>query len=156
MTGTAVNPLLRAVYLERRKEGHMVSLLVPWLPLEEQKIIHPWVLFRKQEEQENWVRQWVYKKLGFTTNIRFLWYEGNYRNEFGSIFPLGDLTESIPHGEGDVIVLEEPEHITWFHTGKPWCEIFNFVVGVVHTNYWNYALHDHQVNFLARAPRAAV
>ena len=31
-----MNPLLRAVYLERRKEGHMVSLLVPWLPVEEQ------------------------------------------------------------------------------------------------------------------------
>ena len=44
------------------------------------------------------MRAWVYKNLGFTTNIRILWYEGNYRNDFGSIFPIGDLTEAIPEG----------------------------------------------------------
>jgi hypothetical protein len=27
---------------------------------------------------------------------------------------------------------------------KTW-QKFNFVVGVVHTNYWNYAINDHQV-----------
>jgi len=26
-------------------------------------------------------------------------------------------------GEGDVIVLEEPEHICWFHTGDSWCQV---------------------------------
>ena len=151
MTGTAVNPLLRAVYLERRKEGHMVSLLVPWLPEEEQKIIHPNFIFKRQEDQEDWVRKWVYKNLGFWTNVRFLWYEGHYRVNYGSILPLGDVTESIPPGEGDVIVMEEPEHMTWFHKGQPWCDAFNFVVGVVHTNYWNYAINDHQVPHVARS-----
>ena len=29
-------------------------------------------------------------------------------------------------------------------TVKNW-QKFNFVVGVVHTNYWNYAINDHQV-----------
>ena len=46
-----MNPLLRAVYLERRKEGHMVSLLVPWLPVEEQRIIHPHTTFQRPEDQ---------------------------------------------------------------------------------------------------------
>lgn len=115
-------------------------------------MIHPHTVFKTSGEQEDWVRAWVYKNLGFTTSIRFLWYEGKYRNDFGSIFPIGDLTEAIPEGEGDVIVLEEPEHICWFHHGDSWCEKFNFVVGVVHTNYWNYAINDHQVNALARGP----
>jgi hypothetical protein len=25
-------------------------------------------------------------------------YQGKYRNDFGSIFPIGDLTEAIPEG----------------------------------------------------------
>ena len=75
---------------------------------------------------------------------------------YGSIFALGDITEIIPESERDVVILEEPEHLTWYHMGNDWTKVFNFVVGVVHTNYINYAINDHQVPPPLRLARAAV
>jgi len=156
MTGTAVNPLLRAVYLEKRREHHEVSLVIPWVSTEDQKKIFGGTVFQEQAVQASWVRSWVKKYLGYSTHIRILFYHGAYMPEFGSIFPTGDVTASIPEGERDVAILEEPEHLTWTHLGDKWCEAFNFVVGVVHTNYINYALNDHQTVLPLRPVRAAI
>ena len=60
MTGTAVNPLMRAVYLA--KPGvHDVTLVVPFLTdLEDQARLFPKGLtFDKPEQQEKWVRNWL-------------------------------------------------------------------------------------------------
>lgn len=139
MTGTAVNPLLRAVYLA--KAGHTVSLVVPWLESpEDQRIVYPaGTLFSSREEQVVVITNWAREQVP-GVNIRIRFYEGVYSKEFGSILPLGDITAMFADDEPkDVCVLEEPEHLTWFHTGRRWTSLFKFCVGIVHTNYIEYA-----------------
>ena len=143
MTGTAVNPLLRAAHLA--KAGKRVTLMVPWLhPLEQRMIFPNGLEFAEPNEQLEHMHAWLLERAGLTkrsldNRLSLRFYPGRYDGERGSILPLGDITRFIDPSETDICVLEEPEHLTWYHNGPNWRHRFKLVVGVVHTNYIFYA-----------------
>jgi digalactosyldiacylglycerol synthase len=61
-----------------------------------------------------------------------------FSKERRSIIPAGDTSQFISSREADIAVLEEPEHLNWYHHGNRWTDKFNHVVGIVHTNYLEY------------------
>lgn len=152
LTGTAVNPALRAAYLWHR--GHDVTLLIPWIPKEDQKniFLNDEELFDCPEDQLEVVRMHIRKRVPFevcfrngATNacpaLEIKFYGGKYAPALGSIIPTQDIQQFVRKNTA-CIVLEEPEHLTWYHSGKRWIRAFDRyvpVVGVMHTNYVDYA-----------------
>ena len=142
MTGTSVNPLLRAAYMANRGDECGVTLLVPWLAPCDQKLVHPNAMFQTPEEQQQYIRSWLAGRVDFDPKFEIHFYPGRYATDKGSIVPVGDITDYVPDKEADVAVLEEPEHLTWFHHGKRWSHKFRHVVGIIHTNYLEYARRE--------------
>jgi len=147
MTGTAVNPLLRAAYLTRGRPKGAVTLVIPWLCNEEdRKKLYAKYDFQTPSDQEAHVREWLSSKAGMPkeadpeTGLQILWYDSRYHPTFMSIFSVEDICKHIPDDKSDVCVLEEPEHLNWFRAeGDSWTKKFQFTVGIVHTNYKAYA-----------------
>jgi len=90
LTGTAVNPLLRAAYLAKR--GARVTLLLPWLHPSEQRLVFSGNLtFATPSAQEAFILQWLRERarlnpeqLGGRLGIR--WYAARYHPEKGALF----------------------------------------------------------------------
>jgi digalactosyldiacylglycerol synthase len=159
LTGTAVNPALRAAYLW--KKGHAVTLVIPWVSVEDQpRLFSPGVVFATPEEQAVAVIDAVQRRVPFPLpsdaarldkqhhhtyhSFRLVFYPGRYDAGLGSIMPEVDIQPLLPQPV-DLIVLEEPEHLTWYHTGKRWTRAFPRhvpVVGIMHTNYVDYAKRE--------------
>ncbi|RWR97058.1 digalactosyldiacylglycerol synthase 1, chloroplastic [Cinnamomum micranthum f. kanehirae] len=138
MTGTAINPLFRAAFLSKSAK-QKVTLLVPWLCKSDQELVYPNKLtFCSPEEQEAYIRSWLDERVGFKTDFKIAFYPGKFSKERRSIIPAGDTSQFISPKEADIAILEEPEHLNWYHHGKRWTDKFNHVVGVVHTNYLEY------------------
>ncbi|PNX97798.1 digalactosyldiacylglycerol synthase chloroplastic-like, partial [Trifolium pratense] len=138
MTGTAVNPLFRAAYLSQSKK-QKVTLLVPWLCESDQELVYPSnVTFTSPEEQEGYIRNWLEERIGFKADFKISFYPGKFSKSRRSIMPVGDTSQFIPSKDADIAILEEPEHLNWYHHGKRWTDKFNHVVGIVHTNYLEY------------------
>uniref|UniRef100_A0A0E0KQG4 Digalactosyldiacylglycerol synthase 1, chloroplastic n=1 Tax=Oryza punctata TaxID=4537 RepID=A0A0E0KQG4_ORYPU len=138
MTGTAINPLFRAAYLARSTK-QKVTLVVPWLCKSDQELVYPNnITFSSPEEQENYIRNWLQERLGFEAKFKISFYPGKFSKERRSIIPAGDTSQFISSSEADIAILEEPEHLNWYHHGKRWTDKFKHVIGVVHTNYLEY------------------
>ncbi|KAJ0973345.1 hypothetical protein J5N97_021304 [Dioscorea zingiberensis] len=149
MTGTAVNPLFRAAYLAQSAK-QKVTLLVPWLCKPDQELVYPNSLtFRSPDEQEAYIRNWVEERVGFKADFKISFYPGKFSKERRSIIPAGDTSQFISPKEADIAILEEPEHLNWYHHGTRWTDKFNHVVGVVHTNYLEYIKREKYGAFQA-------
>lgn len=143
-TGTALNPLMRALYLTRGRPPHAVTLLVPWLNDERarKKLYGEQNAFAGgKREQETWIRNYCSERAGAgeeEQKLRILFWEGKYHDSFGSIFPVVDICSLIPKDQADVAILEEPEHLNWWRVPPSdtdeqlgWAHKFKHVVGIV-------------------------
>ncbi|CAH8273625.1 unnamed protein product [Arabidopsis lyrata] len=144
LTGTAVNPLFRAAYLANDGDRR-VTLVIPWLTLNHQKLVYPnSITFSSPSEHEAYVRHWLEERVSFPLGFEIRFYPGKFATDKRSILPVGDISDAIPDEEADIAALEEPEHLTWFHHGKKWKTKFNYVIGIVHTNYLEYVKREKQ------------
>ena len=135
MTGTAVNPLLRAAYLSKRNRPFAhgrstVTLLLPWLESSGDRV----ALYGEQwrdatrADQEKFIRRWLCESACLaleseveTGGIEIKFYPARYHKSLSSIFAMGDLCQLIPETShvdrgtpGPVCILEEPEHINYY------------------------------------------
>ncbi|KAM7275015.1 hypothetical protein ACFE04_016881 [Oxalis oulophora] len=142
MTGTAVNPLFRAAYLAK-DEKRRVTLVIPWLSFKNQQLVYPNnITFTSPSEHQKYVYDWLEERTAFKSTFAIRFYPGKFSVSKRSILPVGDISETIPDEEADIAVLEEPEHLTWFHHGKRWKSKFRRVIGVIHTNYLEYVRRE--------------
>jgi digalactosyldiacylglycerol synthase len=188
MTGTAVNPTLRAAFLARHPSTGgapppAVTLAIPWLPPADQAALFPAATtFATPAHQAAAIRAWVAARAGFTPDFGIQFYPGRYDRTLLGVFPVGDLASRVcfpgpatagwhpppagatgcgggggqpalllplhPHHKlahpptPHTVILEEPEHLTWFHAGPRWTACGPVVLGVVHTNYRELAARN--------------
>ena len=118
--------------------------MLPWLHPSDQGSVFPGgKSFTSPNEQEVHIRDWLIGRANMgrsqAHSFQIKWYAARYDTDRGSILPLGDITRVFASEESDICVLEEPEHLTWYHSGHNWRHRFKLVVGIVHTNYIYYA-----------------
>jgi len=158
MTGTAVNPLLRAAYLSsgRKEEGGSVTLMLPWVEREDdqERVYGRKDRFTSPADQEEYIRTWLKDTANMpkaSKELNIKWYTAWQEVLENSLYSMGDITALIPQEECDIVVLEEPEHLNWYRApGENWISKYKHVVGIVHTNYFVYA--TEQPAAFIRAP----
>lgn len=167
MTGTAVNPLLRAGYLSQRNRQlylqnlhydsprSTVTLVLPWLEeaADRLALYGPGWENCTPDDQERFIRNWLCDSANLAEEadrssggIVIQWYPARYHAALSSIFAMGDLCELIPEDSGRMIcILEEPEHVNFYRApGRlSWRDKFPHVIGIVHTNYKAYATNHY-------------
>lgn len=157
MTGTAVNPLLRAAYLSsgRKEKGGSVTLMLPWVERPEDQVrVYGSARFNTPDEQETYIRDWLATSaimMDASSELNIRWYTAWQEVLENSLYSMGDIIGLIPETECDICILEEPEHLNWYRApGENWTSKFKHVVGIVHTNYFVYA--TEQPAAFIRAP----
>lgn len=120
MTGTAVNPLLRAAYMStgRKAAGGGVTLMLPWLERQEDQnaVYGQGKTFETPEDQEAHIRGWLKNTANMqeaSEELDIRWYTAWQNKAENSLYSMGDIVATIPEDEVDIMVLEEPEHLNW-------------------------------------------
>eukprot|EP00966_Prymnesium_polylepis_P047520 1100164-Prymnesium_polylepis.1 len=102
--------------------GFHVTLLLPWLESAVQPEVFPaGVVFERPEQQAEFVRSWLSDRAALANeNLHIAWYPATYEAFHASIIQRGDvdITQLEPEAERDVVILEEPEHLNWYHHGE--------------------------------------
>lgn len=84
LTGTSVNPLLRAAYLAKDRPDGMITLMVPWLPESDQDIAFPpGVRFTSPDEQRLYVQRWLIDEAQLplaAKRLRIMFYNARWMN----------------------------------------------------------------------------
>lgn len=103
MTGTAVNPLLRAAYLTegRSSAGGKVTLMLPWLEQvgDQERVYGKDRVFENPEDQETYIRTWLRDSANLkaaSKELNIAWYTGRQERAENSIYSMGDITALIP------------------------------------------------------------
>ena len=103
MTGTAVNPLLRAASLTngRKKAGGAVTLMLPWLERvgDRDKVYGKSRSFDTPKDQEQLVRDWLFNTADMkeaSIDLNIAWYTARHETLENSVYSMGDITASIP------------------------------------------------------------
>ena len=68
---------------------------------------------------------------GISPSFNITFYAGRYDALLLGIVPVGNPMDCIARASMDVVVLEEPEHLSWFHCGPQWTSSFKHVVSQV-------------------------
>ena len=89
LTGTSVNPLLRAAYMAT-DASRKITLVIPWLsPADQQRVFPANVTFQTPEDQEAYVREWAKRRTGLACNFKVTFYPGRYAAEKGGCGGVG-------------------------------------------------------------------
>ena len=163
MTGTAVNPLLRAAYMTigRSEMNGSVTLMLPWLERrhDQEQVYGPNNIFDSPEDQEAFIRKWLRDSANLpipSKELKIKWYSAWQNKAENSVYSMGDITALIPKDEVDICILEEPEHLNWYRApGDSWTDKFKHVVGIIHTNYFVYA-QEQPAAFIRVSPQTCM
>lgn len=120
--------------------------MLPWLerPDDQVSVYGQDNVFESPEDQERYIRDWLRSSANMpeaSEELGIAWYIGWHNKIENSVYSMGDITALLPGDEVDICVLEEPEHLNWYRApGESWTKKFKHVVGILHTNYFQYAM----------------
>lgn len=140
---------------------------------DQQKVYNGQVFDSPEKQEEfvrDWLRNQAHMP-GAAEHLNIVFYNARYHAGLGSVFAMGDIIQDLPQDQLDVCILEEPEvsdrcrcwkgsleclcrivltqphyvqHINWFRApGQGWTKRYNYVVGIIHTNYNQYATQHY-------------
>jgi digalactosyldiacylglycerol synthase len=118
-TGTAVNPLLRAAYLQARRmelsagTALPVTLMIPFLerPEDRERVFGSSETLQTRESQREYVENWLTNTASLppsvSSSLRLSFYPAWQNVAENSVYSMGDLTELVPP-QTSICILEEP------------------------------------------------